>query len=292
MAGSVSATSLSAVSGTPKTTADASKLTGLLEELHQLVGLTPVKQEVASLANLIKVQLLRRSQGLPVPAMSHHLVFTGNPGTGKTTVARLIGRIIFGALGLLSTGHLVETDRSGLVGGYVGQTAIKTQAVIQQAIGGVLFIDEAYALHSGQSAEDFGLEAIDTLLKLMEDHRDNLVVIVAGYNEPMQGFLKSNPGIESRFAKQVDFPDYSPDEMLAILSAMAQEGGYHIISDAESVALEHFTAAFAKRDATFGNARLVRNLFERALGRNADRLASIANPSKEQLCSIEVGDLT
>ena len=262
----------------------------LMADLNALVGLASVKQEVTSLTNLIKIQALRKAQGLPVPPMSNHLVFTGNPGTGKTTVARILGGI-FGALGLLAKGQLVETDRSGLVGGYIGQTAPKTQAVLDQAMGGVLFIDEAYSLAVNESPQDFGHEAIDTILKSMEDHRDSLIVIVAGYSGPMRTFLDSNPGLKSRFARFIDFPDYDPPALFEIFKRMVTADGYELTSDAEQKALALVTAQYAQRDATFGNGRLVRNIFERTMARSADRLAAVANPTREQLCAIEAVDL-
>jgi hypothetical protein len=266
------------------------RLDELLDELSTLIGLASVKHEVASLTNLIKVQALRKAQGLPVPPMSYHLVFTGNPGTGKTTVARVLGGV-FGALGLLEKGHLVETDRSGLVGGYVGQTAIKTQGVIQQALGGVLFIDEAYALAANQSSEDYGHEAIDTILKMMEDHRDNLIVVAAGYSEPMKTFLESNPGLKSRFTRFIDFPDYDPDELFTIFESMVQKAEYRLTPEAAARARDLLAAQYAQREAAFGNARLVRNFFERTVARNSDRLAAGANLTKEELSTVQAIDL-
>lgn len=254
------------------TSAD-SELSAALAELDQLVGLRPVKDQIRSLVNAARVQQWRTGSGLPVPRRTNHLVFTGAPGTGKTTVARLIGRI-FAGLGTLKSGHLVETDRSGLVAGYLGQTALKSSELIDQAVDGVLFIDEAYALASGTEQDSFGREAIEVLLKRMEDERDRLIVIVAGYTEPMQSFLASNPGLRSRFSETIDFPDYSPLELSAILESMCRRDGYEPSAGALEVATQAFAVAYDRRDATFGNARLVRNYYEDALSRQADRLVT------------------
>ena len=196
----------------------------LKKELHGYIGLDRIKEEVDSLINWIEICKARKDHGLPTPDLSLHMVFSGNPGTGKTMVARLMSRI-YKSLGVLSKGHLVEVDRSGLVAGYVGQTAIKTAEVIEKAMGGVLFIDEAYAL-SNRGSTDYGMEAIDTLLKAMEDHRDDLVVIVAGYTELMQEFVHSNPGLESRFNRFMHFPDYTVDEMAGIFKMRCEKSGY------------------------------------------------------------------
>ena len=225
----------------------------LLAQLDALVGLEGVKAEVHSLVNLMKVRRLREAAGLPTPPLSLHLVFVGNPGTGKTTVARLIGQL-YRAIGILSQGQLVEVDRSGLVAGYVGQTALKTQEVLQSALGGVLFLDEAYAL-APASPTDYGREAIEVLLKGMEDHRKDLVVIAAGYPEPMEDFLHSNPGLASRFPKTLVFADYTPPQLLAIFQGLCRKNGYALPPETEAAAAARFQALYAGRDAHFGNAR-------------------------------------
>lgn len=262
-----------------------------LRELDALVGLAPVKREVATLANIVKVQKLRESHGLAVPPLSLHLVLTGNPGTGKTTVARLIGQI-YKALGILQSGHLVETDRSGLVAGYVGQTALKTREVIDKALDGILFIDEAYALVRSSSQTDYGQEAIDTILKAMEDYRDRLVVIVAGYTEPMETFIESNPGLRSRFNKYIAFPDYSPDELAAIFDRLLERHHYRMTADARQYIRSTITREHDEAAGRSANARLVRNIFEIAIQRQANRVANLEKPSKKELETIIVDDVT
>lgn len=261
-----------------------SELDMLLAELNALIGLTTVKEEVNSLINLIKVRNMRKAHGLPLMDMSFHMVFTGNPGTGKTTVARLVSKI-YKELGLLSKGTLVETDRSGLVAGYVGQTALKVREVVEKALGGVLFIDEAYSL-SSQTQNDFGDEAIETLVKLMEDHRDNLVVIVAGYTEEMKGFLKSNSGLLSRFNKFFTFEDYSVEELMGILCSMAQNSGYRIDEEASHAAEDILRSMDEHEKKSFGNARGIRNMFERMVANQANRVCMIAEPSVDDLSLI------
>ncbi len=260
----------------------------LMAQLDELVGLKIVKKEVKSLTNLIKVRKLREEAGLPNTAMSLHMVFLGNPGTGKTTVARLMAGL-YAAIGALSKGQLVEVDRSGLVAGYVGQTALKTQEVIQSALGGVLFIDEAYSLANG-GENDFGREAIETLLKAMEDHRDDLVVIVAGYDEPMEKFINSNPGLQSRFNKYMYFPDYNGEELMAMFRINCKKNGYTLDPEAEEYAQAFFNDLYENRDDNFGNGRDVRNRFEDVVSRQADRLAAMENPTKEDLMTIVKAD--
>ena len=268
----------------------APSLEELLAELDGLCGLEKVKADVKSLINLVKVRKLRQEHGLPVPPMSLHLVFLGNPGTGKTTVARLLARI-YHAIGVLSKGQLVEVDRSGLVAGFVGQTAIKTGEVIQKALGGVLFIDEAYALANQDAPNDFGREAIETLLKGMEDHRDNLIVIVAGYTELMDRFIHANPGLESRFNKYFYFEDYNGEQLMEIFQSMCAKNGYTVDDQTGAYARDYFNRLYAERDENFGNARDVRNVFERAVARQADRVAALENPCREELMALTIGDL-
>ena len=261
----------------------------LMEQLDSLVGLETVKKEVKNLINLVKVRKLRQENDLPVPPMSFHMVFLGNPGTGKTTVARLISGL-YAAIGVLSKGQLIEVDRSGLVAGYVGQTALKTQEVIQSALGGVLFIDEAYSLSSG-GENDFGREAIETLLKAMEDHRDDLVVIVAGYTGPMEKFIHSNPGLESRFNRYFFFPDYDGNQLTEIFRMQCKKNSYTLTPEADEAALKMFTRLYEERDENFGNGRDVRNCFEDMVVRQSNRVAGMENPGKEELINVLPEDL-
>lgn len=259
----------------------------LLAELDSYIGLQTVKEEVHNLINMASVYQLRRQHGLLTTDMSLHLVFTGNPGTGKTMMARMMARI-YRSLDILSRGQLVEVDRSGLVAGYVGQTALKTQKVIEKAMGGVLFIDEAYALN-GKSENDFGQEAIDTVLKAMEDHRDDLVVIVAGYTDLMDKFIHSNPGLESRFNRFLLFEDYTADEMVQIFDMQCKKGCYRLTEDARPLVRDYIAEESA--DDSFGNARGVRNLFEHILVAQNNRLAAMENVTREDLTVITADDV-
>ena len=261
-----------------------------MAELDGLIGLEVVKKDVDSLVNLVKVRQLRRERGMKCPDMSFHLVFSGNPGTGKTTVARIVGRL-YSALGILSKGHLVEVDRSGLVAGYVGQTAIKTQEVIAKALGGVLFIDEAYTLSPQNADKDFGQEAIDTILKAMEDHRDDFVVIVAGYATLMPRFIDSNPGLKSRFNKYLYFEDYNGEQLFEIFLGRVKRNDYRLDPAAGDAVKEHLQELYEDRDGNFGNARDVRNLFESIVSAQADRVAAMESPTDEDLATITLADL-
>lgn len=263
----------------------------LMGQLDELVGLESVKTEMQSLVNLIRVRKMRANHNMPQMDMTYHMVFTGNAGTGKTTVARLVADI-YKELGVLSKGTFVETDRAGLVAGYLGQTAMKVKEVVAKAKGGVLFIDEAYSLTSREAGDDYGIEAIDTLVKEMEDNRNDLVVIVAGYRQEMERFLKSNTGLISRFNKYIDFADYSCDQLVEILNMMAKKAGMTI----EEEALEKIREYLKRMDSTtrrdFGNARGIRNVFEKVVTNQANRLVLLDNPTAPQLGLITLEDVT
>jgi AAA+ superfamily predicted ATPase len=252
----------------------------VLSELTEMVGLDAVKKEIVSIANFIKVRQLREARGLPNRPISLHLVFAGSPGTGKTTVARVVARL-YKSLGVLSKGHLVEVDRSGLVSQYVGGTALKTKEAVESALDGVLFIDEAYSLHKETTWGDVGLEAIETLLKLMEDNRGRFVVIVAGYTDKMADFIASNPGLESRFTRHVEFEDYTADEMLRIFVRNAIDNGFEVDPAAADALLNYFGGV--EGDDGFGNGRGVRNVLEAAIVCHANRVAAIGEPSHRDL---------
>lgn len=266
------------------------KLDALLEQLNSLVGLTGVKHQVKRLLNLIQVQKMREAQGMKCTSISKHMVFAGNPGTGKTTVARLLADI-YKYMGVLPKGQLVEVDRSGLVRGYIGQTATRTQEVIEEAMGGVLFVDEAYTLTVNKGEGDFGQEAVDTLLKAMEDHRDEMVVIVAGYTDLMEEFLCSNPGLKSRFSNYILFEDYTADELMEILKSMINGQEYVLSEDAEQRAEKIIEERIKNKPDNFANARDVRNLMEKAIGNHAMRVVSIKDADKKVLETIEPEDL-
>ena len=260
-----------------------------LKRLAELEGLAAVKSQVCDWVDQIKVFQMRRQRGLSVPEMSYHMVFTGNPGTGKTTVARLMAQI-YCALGILSEGQLVEIDRAGLVAGYVGQTATKTKEVIKKAQGGVLFIDEAYTL-AGGGANDFGQEAIDTILKEMEDKRDDLIVIVAGYDAPMEKFIASNPGLKSRFKNFIQFSDYTGAELYNIFAGLCEKNEYKMDTEARTALLGYFEELYANRNENFGNGRDVRNLFETIVTRQSKRVARLSDPSDADMVCIKCIDL-
>jgi stage V sporulation protein K len=259
-----------------------------IAELTEMVGLNAAKNEIIALAKYIKVSRMRKARGFKQTPISLHLVFTGNPGTGKTTVARVVARL-YKALGVLSKGHLVEVDRSGLVSQYVGDTALKTKTAVESALDGVLFVDEAYSLHKETSWGDVGSEAVETLLKLMEDHRDRLAVIVAGYSDKMADFIASNPGLQSRFTKKIEFNDYSANEMLEIFERNATDNSFELDPDAREVLLDYFRKV--EGDSGFGNGRGVRNTFEAVIVAHANRVTALSAASDQDLTRIVSADI-
>jgi SpoVK/Ycf46/Vps4 family AAA+-type ATPase len=270
------------------------KLGSLLNEVNSLIGLSSVKREIKELVAIAHVNSERKHRGLPTPPNTYHMVFTGNPGTGKTTVARLVGRI-YNALGLLPSDTFIEVTRADLVGEYVGHTAIKVQDVVRKALGGVLFIDEAYALtpqdYGGGVGDQFGDEAIATLVKEMEDHRENFIVIAAGYTDEMDRFLSSNPGLRSRFHKVIEFPDYTADELFGILSRFVSEAQMSIGAETAQVIRQRIAGMLVTKGRGFGNARAVRELFEEAYARYSQRMEPhLLDADKQALSRFEPAD--
>ncbi|BET22567.1 AAA family ATPase [Solobacterium moorei] len=273
-----------------KSTQPSSSKKSPFDELSQLIGLSAAKMEVKEISDFAKVQKARKTRGLPISEMSYHLVFTGNPGTGKTTVARLVAQI-YKELGILSKGHLVEATAKDLVAGYVGQTAIKTGEIIEKALGGVLFIDEAYTLLD-KTGQGYGQEAIDTLLKEMEDHRGDFAVIVAGYDDLMKQFIESNPGLKSRFNKFIHFEDYTSEEMMGIFNSLCAKNAYTVTDDASEIIKQYFVAICESHDESFANARTARNFFENVISKQASRIASKREKTEEILSTITADDVS
>lgn len=271
-------------------TDDRRTLQELLEELNSLVGLDIVKRKVSDLIAYQKVQKLRRENNLHSSKNTLHLAFTGNPGTGKTTVARIVGRI-YKEIGLLSKGHFVEVSRTDLIAGYQGQTALKVKSVIEKAKGGVLFIDEAYSITENENSDSYGKECLTELTKALEDYRDDLVVIVAGYTEPMSRFFKSNPGLKSRFNTFIEFGDYDSEELDAILLSMCQNNDYSMEEEAKKLVHSYFEKQISMKDENFANGRLVRNTYDDLVINHARRLVNVANPGRDDLFTIKVVDV-
>ncbi|HPF05442.1 MAG TPA: AAA family ATPase [Spirochaetota bacterium] len=262
----------------------------VMEAINKLIGMKKVKDEINSYINFIKIRKERENRGLPVTPLSLHAVFYGPPGTGKTTIARLVGRV-YKALGLLTRGHLVETDRAGLVAGYVGQTAVKTDELVTSAVDGVLFIDEAYSLIPEHGGNDFGREAVDTILKRMEDLRNRFAVIVGGYPDEMERFINANPGLKSRFSRYFYFDHYNPEELMAIFNIFVSDVKFVLEDDAVKKAQDLFGYFYARRDRSFGNGRFARNVFEKIVQNQADRLSSLSELNDELLCGVKPEDI-
>lgn len=262
----------------------------IMNEINKLVGMKNIKEEINTLINLIKIKKEREERGLPNAPISIHAVFYGPPGTGKTTIARLLGRV-YKCLGLLKKGHIIETDRAGLVAGYVGQTAIQVNKIVEEAKDGVLFIDEAYALKPETGGNDFGQEAIDTILKRMEDYRENFVIIVAGYTDEMNRFIESNPGLKSRFSRYFYFKDYTPEELLKIFELFCKNSSLSLTNKARVKLLELFEKLYSEKDRTFGNGRLARNIFEKTIENQANRLVNITPLTTKILSTIVDEDI-
>jgi len=270
-------------------TLEKKNLKAALKELNSLIALSDVKEEINTLVNFVKIQKQREDEGLKTADLSYHVVFTGNPGTGKTTVARLLAEI-YRELGVLEKGHLIETDRSGLIAEYAGQTAVKVNKVVDQALDGVLFIDEAYAL-VGENQDNYGKEAVATLIKRIEDDRDRLVVILAGYSDEMKTFIDTNPGFQSRINRYIHFKDYKPAELMDIFKLFCKKAQYTLSSAAEEGIKQYLTDVFQQRDKNFGNGRTVRNTFEQTLENQANRLSKTSEINKDLLITLELEDV-